>query len=98
MRAAWQVQTTFVMEPLEFDNGDTLSFRLEIQVSLPERDIYRVVFWRTEMFVATPAFPDGTRQCTDEFALVDDAPPITGASEAECVSRAIEYLRQTYGR
>lgn len=71
---AWEVISTVELEPFVLGNGDSLTFRIEVQKRIDnDAPTYRARVFRTELFQMRPSFPDGSRESTDAVLLADDS-------------------------
>lgn len=97
---AWEVVRTIELDPITFDNGDCLRFRIEIQRSIAAPDKYRARVFRIEMFQLRPTFPDGSRESTDEVVLSDDSytGDVSGGDADEVLAIALAQLDRQFGR
>lgn len=100
VRIAWEVVRTVELEPLDFESGDSLRFRIEIQRSASEPTVYRSRVWRLELFQMRPLWPDETRTSTDDVLISDDSyTGEVGTSDTadETLARVLAELERQFG-
>ena len=100
LNGAWEVVRTVELEPISFESGDSLLFRIELQRRLAAPHELRAKVWRVEAFQMRPAWPDGSRESTDSLLVSDDSytGEIRGTDEQEVLARVLAELERQFGR